>query len=136
MERRGCLQSFIPFILILCLLLSLTACDVAAILDRLKNEVSGSENPTNDFSSGSMDESYVVDGDENTFITVTPAEGNRFVISDDGSITIDGEGDYTISDGYIISGDGTVIGKVEIINGEESFSWIEGELATDKATGN
>ncbi len=34
-------------------------------------------------------------------------------IGGDGSITI-GDGDYVISDGYIVSGDGNVIGKVEV----------------------
>lgn len=127
MDRRGCLQSFIPFILILCLLLSLSACDVASILNRLRSEVSGSENITNDFSSGSMDESYIINGDGSTSITILPGEGSG-LISGDGYYYISGdgasaEGVYTVVDGYLIAPDGTVIGKVESFESEQSGNW-------------
>ena len=125
--QQGCLNKSLLFLLVLSLVLCLVACDLSAIVNELKDlrnnnnaaessqDASFSENVDNSFIGGDSS-----DSDEISF-TVIPGEGSSLVVSGDGVSTEN----YSIVDGYLVSGDGTVIGKVEVLESEGKFVWAE-----------
>lgn len=142
--QQGCLNKSLLFLLVLCLVFTLVACDVSTIIDKLEdirsNNAGSSEDAPlseNVFISDSMENDFSVEVEEG-MSTLTNPDGSFSVIIDGNGSVVNGSSlivsgsvsdeAYYIVDGNLVTADGTVIGSVEVLENEGSFVWYGEEI--------
>ena len=126
--QQGCLNKSLLFLLVLSLVLCLVACDLSAIIDKLE-DIKGSaadssvDTPVSEnvIISDSTENDFSIEIVDDTSTLVTPGDGSSLIYVNGGS----SDEAYYIVDGNVVTADGTVIGKVEVLESEGKFAWLE-----------
>jgi hypothetical protein len=127
--QQGCLNKSLLFLLVLSLVLCLVACDLSAIVNELKdlrnnnNADSSVDTPVSEnvIISDSTENDFSIEIVDGTSTLVTPGDGSSLIYFNSDS----SEEAYYLVDGNVVTADGTVIGKVEVLESEGKFAWTE-----------
>ena len=126
--QQGCLNKSLLFLLVLSLVLCLVACDVSSIIDKLvdiknNNADSSVDTPVSEnvIISDSTEKDFSIEIVDGTSTLVTPGDGSSLIYFNSDS----SEEAYYLVDGNVVTADGTVIGKVEVLESEGKFAWTE-----------